>query len=123
MKFSKPITREIDIDGNAFNVTFSDTGIEFRLKGKRKTARADWATVLGTAQGEQGESAHDLLGIERGSSAQRTQSASPFNSGDEATESSRPFQTQGEQATGETNRDAEEERSRSASAGEVGPES
>src|SRR5215216_1025190 len=71
MKFSKPISREVEVDGNTFVVTFSDIGLEFRLKGKRRTARVDWIEVLSIAKGEQGESAHELLGIETGTSAQR----------------------------------------------------
>ena len=134
MKFSKPITREVEIDGDTFNVTFNDTGIEFRLKGKRKTARVEWTTVLGAARGEQGESAHEHLGIERGAGAQRAPEAAarPFGyqGGNETTQSAQPFYAQGTDASrenqtnaGETGRDTGEELSRSVSAGDVGPES
>ena len=63
MKFSMPINREVDIDGNTFIVTVEETGIGFRLKGKRKTARVEWARVLETARGEQGERASEFLGF------------------------------------------------------------
>ena len=42
MKFTKPINREVDIDGNTFIVSFDQNGIDFRVKGKRKTAHTDW---------------------------------------------------------------------------------
>lgn len=63
MKFTKPINREVDIDGHHFIVSFDDLGIEFRLKGKRKTARATWPQVLDIARGEDGEDARALLGL------------------------------------------------------------
>jgi len=63
MKFTKPISREVDIDGNTFIVSFDQNGIDFRVKGKRKTAHTDWNRVLEIAKGEGGESAHELLGI------------------------------------------------------------
>ena len=120
MKFSKPISRELDVDGNTFVVTFSDIGIEFRLKGKRRTARADWTDVVNIAKGEQGESARELLGIETGESSQRE--AEP--------QSAEPFKPQRAEATGETStssthatRDEGEEVGRAVTAGEVGPES
>ncbi len=63
MKFSRPINREVEIDGNTFIVTVEETGVGFRLKGKRKTARVEWARVLEIAQGEQGERASEFLGF------------------------------------------------------------
>ncbi|HJQ71438.1 MAG TPA: hypothetical protein VKA70_20840 [Blastocatellia bacterium] len=63
MKFSRPINREVEIDGNTFIVTVEETGVSFRLKGKRKTARAEWARVLEIARGEQGERASEFLGF------------------------------------------------------------
>ena len=63
MKFTKPINREVDIDGNTFIVSFDQNGIDFRVKGKRKTAHVDWNRVLEMAKGEGGESAHELLGL------------------------------------------------------------
>jgi hypothetical protein len=52
MKFTKPINREVDINGEAYVVTFDENGIDFRLKGKRKSTRADWAALLAVAEGE-----------------------------------------------------------------------
>jgi hypothetical protein len=63
MKFTKPISREVDIDGNTFIVSFDDNGIDFRVKGKRKTAHTDWNRVLEIARGEDGTSAHEILGV------------------------------------------------------------
>jgi hypothetical protein len=65
MRFTKPISREVDIEGNTFIVSFSDEGIDFRIKGKRRTARADWIGVLDIARGDQGESARDFLGVQQ----------------------------------------------------------
>jgi hypothetical protein len=70
MKFSKPINREVEIDGHHFIVSFDDTSIEFRLKGKRKTARVEWSQVLDIARGEDGEDARALLGLGASTSAQ-----------------------------------------------------
>jgi hypothetical protein len=53
MKFSKPINREVDINGETYVVTFDETGVDFRVKGKRKSTRADWAALLAVAEGEQ----------------------------------------------------------------------
>lgn len=55
MRFTKPISREVDIHGNTFVVTLDETGVGFRLKGKRKTAHTDWTSVLDSARGEGGE--------------------------------------------------------------------
>src|SRR5689334_16916188 len=63
MKFTKPISREVEIDGQSFVVSFDDIHIEFRLKGKRKTARVEWSQVLDIARGEDGEDARALLGL------------------------------------------------------------
>ena len=63
MQFTKPINREVEIDGHQFIVSFDITGIEFRLKGKRKTARVDWPQVLDNARGEDGSGARELLGV------------------------------------------------------------
>ena len=70
MKFSKPINREVEIDGHHFIVSFDDTSIEFRLKGKRKTARVTWPQVLDIARGDDGEDARALLGLGASTSAQ-----------------------------------------------------
>jgi hypothetical protein len=69
MKFSKPINREVDIDGHHFIVSFDNIGIEFRLKGKRKTARVEWSQVIDIARGEDGEDARALLGLGASTSA------------------------------------------------------
>src|SRR5215470_7046368 len=71
MKFTRPINREVDIDGTTFIVSFGDMGIDFRLKGKRKTAHADWTSVLEAATGEQGANARDFLGVASSDSNQR----------------------------------------------------
>ncbi|HVG18971.1 MAG TPA: hypothetical protein VNI02_07945 [Blastocatellia bacterium] len=132
MKFSKPINREIDIDGNTFIVSFDDNGIDFRLKGKRRTAHVDWIQVFNIAQGEQGANARDFLGVGSGQSQQQE--------GDEAERVGQTFQPQasataGHQTTGaqaqasranqplETESTSREELGRAVTAGEVGPES
>ncbi len=66
MRFTKPISREVDIDGNTFVVSFSDEGIEFRIKGKRRTAQVEWVRVLDIASGDQGEGAREFLGVGEG---------------------------------------------------------
>jgi hypothetical protein len=106
MKFSRPINREVDIDGNTFIVTVEETGVGFRLKGKRKTARVEWTRVLEIAQGEQGERASEFLGFAEGSS-QKT------NQAEESTE--RVEQT----FEPETGRGDDQEFSRTATAGET----
>jgi hypothetical protein len=75
MKFTKPINREVEIDGQNFIVAFDDSGIEFRLKGKRKTARVAWTAVLDIARGEDGEDARTLLGLGASSSASQQRPA------------------------------------------------
>jgi hypothetical protein len=76
MKFSRPINREVDIDGNTFIVTVEESGVGFRLKGKRKTARVEWARVLEIAQGEQGERASEFLGFAESPSQKNDQAES-----------------------------------------------
>jgi hypothetical protein len=73
MKFSKPINREVEIDGQNFIVSFDDNGIEFRLKGKRKTARVAWPQVLDSARGEDGSDARSVLGLGASTSASHSQ--------------------------------------------------
>jgi len=75
MKFTKPISREVEIDGQSFVVSFDDSHIEFRLKGKRKTARVAWSQVLDIARGEDGEDARALLGLGASTSAQHSRQA------------------------------------------------
>ena len=96
MKFSRPINREVDIDGNTFIVTVEETGVGFRLKGKRKTARVEWDRVLKIAQGEGGEPASEFLGFaedspqktdQAESTARREQAFEPeTNRGDDQTD-------------------------------------
>ena len=73
MKFTKPINREVEIDGQDFIVAFDDNGIEFRLKGKRKTARVAWPQVLDSARGEDGADAGGLFGLGARASAHSRQ--------------------------------------------------
>lgn len=63
MKFTKPINREVEIDGTDFVLSFSDIGIELRIKGKRKTARVAWPQVLDIAASDSGETARELFGV------------------------------------------------------------
>jgi len=58
MKFNKPINREIEFDGNTFVVTMDESGVSFRVKGKRKSSRAEWPAILLIAHGEGVESGH-----------------------------------------------------------------
>jgi hypothetical protein len=65
MKFTKPISREVEINGDTFIVSMDEAGIGFRHKGKRKTARVNWANILEIAEGEgedstRGKGLHDL---------------------------------------------------------------
>jgi len=122
MRFSKPISREVDIDGNTFVLTFSDLGIEFRLKGKRRTANANWTDVLNAARGDQGESLHEFLGIAAGASSPHE--TEPQTTGQsEAT--SKGLETVGETGTGRTGEtnNTREEMGRAVTAGEPGSES
>jgi hypothetical protein len=78
MKFTKPINREVEIDGHDFIVSFDDSGIEFRLKGKRKTARVEWAQVLDLARGEDGADARTMLGLSATASARGSRQQPAF---------------------------------------------
>ncbi|MFP5264309.1 MAG: hypothetical protein ACLGJB_20690 [Blastocatellia bacterium] len=125
MRFSKPINREVDIDGDTFVVSFDDSGIDFRLKGKRRTAHADWVQVLNVARGEQGANAREFLGVgsghpQQGDQAERLEHV--FESHVSATggaqaQASRANQPQGAEST------SREEMGRAVTAGEVGSES
>jgi len=144
MKFSKPINREVDIEGITFVVSFDDNGIDFRVKGKRRTAHADWTQVLNITEGEQGANGRAFLGVEAGL-PQQQQWVAPerleqiFDP--QAADTSQPQATAAQataaQATGaqaqasETNQSQEaqstgttkDELGRAVSAGETGPES
>jgi hypothetical protein len=58
MKFNKPINREVEIDGNTYVVTMDDGGVSFRVKGKRKSLRAEWPAILFIARAEGTETGH-----------------------------------------------------------------
>jgi hypothetical protein len=58
MKFNKPINREVDIDNNTFVVTMDESGVSFRVKGKRKSLRAEWPAVLLIARAEETVTGH-----------------------------------------------------------------
>jgi protein required for attachment to host cells len=110
MKFSRPINREVDIDGNTFVVTLDEGGIAFRIKGKRKTAQVQWALVLDIAQGEQGSPAREHLGVSRGESG-RAESEAESSSAPTYQQANRPDES------------TDEELGRTASAGETGSQS
>lgn len=77
MKFTKPISREVDINGETYIVSFDDTGIDFRLKGKRKSTRADWSSLLSVAEGEQGagsRQSQDATGSQQSQGSSETES-------------------------------------------------
>ena len=119
MKFSKPINREIDIEGITFIVSFDDNGIDFRVKGKRRTAHADWTQVLNIAGGEQSASGREFLGVGAGQpERQETNEAERMEQifDPRAAETNRAEETQ----SANTTRD---ELGRAAGAGETGPES
>ena len=49
-KFTRPITREIDLNGQRLAVTFNEQGLSFRPVGTRKPPREmTWADVLAPA--------------------------------------------------------------------------
>jgi hypothetical protein len=52
MKFNKPINRETEINNETFVVTMDEIGVSFRVKGKRKSLRADWPAILFIARAE-----------------------------------------------------------------------
>jgi hypothetical protein len=66
MKFNKPINRDIEIGDSTFVVTMDDTGVSFRVKGKRKSLRADWPAVLFIARGDAADVARPEHGHESG---------------------------------------------------------
>lgn len=129
MKFSKPINREVDIDGNTFIVSFDDNGIDFRLKGKRRTAHVDWTQVFNIAQGEQGENARDFLSVGGGQSqqqgandAERMEQIFDPQAAGTAEPSTTGAQSRADQPA-ETESTSREELGRAVTVGEVGPES
>ncbi|HYL98696.1 MAG TPA: hypothetical protein VEZ90_07055 [Blastocatellia bacterium] len=62
MKFTKTISREVEISGTTFIVTLDETGASFRIKGKRRSSQIDWTKILNASTGEQGEAASEYLG-------------------------------------------------------------
>ena len=62
MKFNKPINREVEIDNNAYVVTMDESGVSFRVKGKRKSLRAEWPAILFIARAEATETGHHETG-------------------------------------------------------------
>jgi hypothetical protein len=52
MKFNKPINREAEINNETFVVTMDGNGVSFRVKGKRKSLRAEWSAILFIARAE-----------------------------------------------------------------------
>ena len=67
MKFNKPISRDVEIGDSTFVVTMDEAGVSFRVKGKRKSLRADWPAVLFIARGEAPDAARPDLRHESGS--------------------------------------------------------
>jgi hypothetical protein len=148
MKFTKPINREVAIDGQDFVVSFDDNQIEFRLKGKRKTARVAWSQVLDIARGEDGEDARALLGLDSSTAAPHGRQApasqaqnedamartinppapAPLSQPDGSAQSpptATPTPDSPEDypsASGET-ADRDDEQGRAVTAGDIGPES
>ncbi len=49
MKFTRPISREVDINDETYIVSFDETGVDFRIKGKRKSIKAGWPELLESA--------------------------------------------------------------------------
>ncbi|HJQ27489.1 MAG TPA: hypothetical protein VKA60_26625 [Blastocatellia bacterium] len=129
MKFTKPINREVEIDGQNFIVSFDDSGIEFRLKGKRKTARVAWSQVLDSARGEDGTDAHTVLGLGAQKPARIAQNedalASTLNP--PAPQSQPDGSAQAPPATAASATDSPDEQGgeqgRAVSASDIGPES
>ena len=119
MKFSKPINREVDIEGVTFVVSFDDNGIDFRVKGKRRSAHADWTQVLNIAEGEQGANGREFLGVEAGQPQQQQWVAPERLEQIFDPQAGGINQTQEGQSTGATR----DELGRAVGAGETGTES
>jgi hypothetical protein len=62
MKFNKPINREAEINNETFVVTMDESGVSFRVKGKRKSLRAEWPAILFIARPEAGEAGRQGTG-------------------------------------------------------------
>ena len=111
MRFTKPISREVDIDGNTYVVTLDEAGVDFRVKGKRKSSRVEWARVLEIAGPEQSQSSS-------GEQAKGTPGQGGTETSSPVLEDQYDTQPLEERNLGEDSG----ERSRSAVAGESGPE-
>jgi hypothetical protein len=121
MKFTRPINREVDIDGNTFIVSLDESGIGFRLKGKRRVARLEWGEAFEIARGEQGASARDYLGMSGAEPRQASEEAAPQTGVQRempATQIEEGFQPQSQ----EPMRSEDEELSRTLSATPTGNE-
>ena len=116
MKFTKPISREVDIDDNTYVVTLDETGIDFRVKGKRKSSRVDWARALEIAGPEQSAS-----GDQNKSEAAQPGNTTPAPVAEDQYDT-QPLQERNLNKDADENRDDAGERTRSAGAGESGPE-
>jgi hypothetical protein len=120
MKFTRPINREVEINDVTFIVSLDESGIGFRLKGKRRVARLDWSEALEMARGEQGASARDFLGL----ASAETQRASREDETEidahrepPARDAEEVFQPQGSSAPDD------DDRSRTVTAAQTGTES
>lgn len=72
MKFNKPINREAEINNETFVVTMDETGVSFRVKGKRKSLRAEWPAILFIARAEAPEA-----GSQAAQSTEQEEEAAP----------------------------------------------
>jgi hypothetical protein len=60
MKFTRPITREIELSGERLAVTMGDQGVSFRPVGSRKPPREiSWGMILCCATGQHCSPGHD----------------------------------------------------------------
>ncbi|HKP87813.1 MAG TPA: hypothetical protein VJZ26_17055 [Blastocatellia bacterium] len=131
MKFTKPINREVDIEGHTFIVSFDDMGIEFRVKGKRKSANVAWSRVLEIAEGEDGASASQFLGLGASNTQSEQAERQEYTSApqtprdDQFQETGSPQLQESSTAAPQAGEpfDTDQETGRAVSAGEKGPES
>lgn len=116
MKFTKPISREVDIDGNTYVVTLDETGVDFRVKGKRKSSRVEWARVLEIAGPEQ-----SAAGDQNKAETSQPGNVTPAPVAEDQYDT-QPLQERNLNEEAGENQDDAGERTRSAGAGESGPE-
>lgn len=98
MKFTKPINRDVDINDQTYVVTLDESGLTFRIKGKRKSTQVGWTEVLaiagessqgGSQQESSGGASTNASGSQneaRGASAQGGYNTRPFGNEDEGVE-------------------------------------